>query len=217
MRNFNQRFRLRDSDRHIRLLYTFFLLLMLAGFTFSFFWAHSMTGLSPQGIASHYRGSDITFGEPMSFRELAEITHFHLFTMPVVFMILVHVLYLTSVGNWLKVLTTWASFGGVMLDLVSPWLISYVSPLFVLTMLMGDSLMTVGFLIMMTIPLYEMWILKQPLMAGKQTAEEGANTRRRSPSITARGFSPRAQDHDVVLGSGFFIGAWRREDGTANL
>jgi hypothetical protein len=108
----------------------------------------------------------------MSFRELAEITHFHLFTMPVVFMILVHVLYLTSVGNRLKVLTTWASFGGVMLDLVSPWLISYISPVFVLTMLMGDSLMTVGFLIMMTIPLYEMWILKQPLMAGKQTAEE---------------------------------------------
>ena len=44
MRNFNQRFRLRDSDRHIRLLYTLFLLLMLAGFLFSFFWAHSMTG-----------------------------------------------------------------------------------------------------------------------------------------------------------------------------
>jgi hypothetical protein len=172
MRNFNQRFKLRDSDRHIRLLYTLFLLLMLAGFLFSFFWAHSMTGLSPSGIADHYRGSDATFGEPMSFRELAEVTHFHLFTMPVVFMILVHVLYLTSVGNWLKVLTTWASFGGVMLDLLSPWLISYISPVFVLTMLMGDSLMTIGFLIMMTIPLYEMWILKQPLMAGKQTAEE---------------------------------------------
>ena len=72
---------------------------MLAGFTFSFFWAHSMTGLSPQGIADHYRGSDATFGEPMSFRELAEITHFHLFTMPVVFMILVHVLYLTSASS----------------------------------------------------------------------------------------------------------------------
>ena len=93
MRNFNQRFRLRDSDRHIRLLYTLFLLLMLAGFLFSFFWAHSMTGLSPSGIADHYRGSDATFGEPMSFRELAEVTHFHLFTMPVVFMILVHVMY----------------------------------------------------------------------------------------------------------------------------
>ena len=64
MRNFNQKFKLRDSDRHIRLLYTLFLFLMLAGFTFSFFWAHSMTELSPQGIADHYRGSDATFGEP---------------------------------------------------------------------------------------------------------------------------------------------------------
>lgn len=171
MRNFNQRFKLRDSDRHIRLLYTLFLLLMLAGFLFSFFWAHSMTGLSPSGIADHYRGSDVTFGEPMSFRELAEVTHFHLFTMPVVFMILVHVLYLTSAGHALKAVMTWSGFGGVILDLISPWLISYVSPIFVLTMLTGDMLMMLSFLIMMAIPLYEMWILQQPLMAGKRGEE----------------------------------------------
>ena len=171
MRNFNQRFKLRDSDRHIRLLYTLFLLLMLAGFLFSFFWAHSMTGLSPSGIADHYRGSDVTFGEPMSFRELAEVTHFHLFTMPVVFMILVHVLYLTSVSHALKSAMTWSGFGGVILDLISPWLISYVSPLFVLTMLTGDMLMMLSFLIMMAIPLYEMWILQQPLMTGKRGEE----------------------------------------------
>lgn len=171
MRNFNSRFRLRDSDRHIRLLYTQFLFLMLAGFLFSFFWAHSMTSLSPQGIADHYRGSDATFGEPMSFRELAEITHFHLFTMPVVFMILVHVLFLTSASHATQVWLTWLSFGGVILDLVSPWLISYVSPIFVLTMLVGDTLMMLSFLAMMAIPLYEMWILKQPLMAGKRGEE----------------------------------------------
>src|SRR5207249_11319611 len=91
MRNFNTRFRLRDTDRHIRFVYTLFLLLMLVGFGFSFFWAHSMTGLSPRGIADHYRGSDATFGEPMSFRELAEITYFHLFSLTVVIMILVYV------------------------------------------------------------------------------------------------------------------------------
>jgi hypothetical protein len=171
MKNFNQRFKLRDSDRHIRLLYTQFLLLMLIGFLFSFFWAHSMTSLSPQGIAEHYRGSDATFGEPMSFRELAEVTHFHLFTMPVVFMILVHVLYLTSASQAMKIWMTWLSFAGVGLDLLSPWLISYVSPVFVLTMLTGDTLMMVTFLIMMWIPLHEMWILKQPLMGGKRSEE----------------------------------------------
>jgi hypothetical protein len=165
MRNFNTRFRLRDTDRHIRLVYTLFLMLMFIGFGFSFFWAHSMTGLSPGGIADHYRGSDATFGEPMSFRELAEITHFHLFTMPVVFMILTHVLYLTMASTSLKLLMTYTAFGGVVLDLISPWLIRYVSPAFVLTMLTGDLLMTVSFLVMMVIPIYEMWILKQPLMA----------------------------------------------------
>lgn len=169
MRNFNTRFRLRDTDRHIRLLYTLFLLLMLAGFAFSFFWAHSMTGLSPQGIADHYLGSDATYGEPMSFRELAEITHFHLFTMPVVFMILVHVLYLTEASNRLKQATTYVTFTGVGLDLLSPWLIAYVSPIFVLTMLTGDLLMLAGFLVMFSIPLYEMWVLEQPLLAGKKS------------------------------------------------
>jgi hypothetical protein len=171
MRNFNQRFKLRDSDRHIRLLYTLFLLLMLSGFLFSFFWAHSMTGLSPSGIADHYRGSDATFGEPMSFRELAEVTHFHLFTMPVVFMILVHVMYLTNASHILKAVMTWFGFGGVILDLVSPWLISYVSPVFVLTMLTGDTLMMLSFFVMMAVPLYEMWVLQQPLMAGKRGEE----------------------------------------------
>ncbi len=178
MRNFNSRFRLRDTDRHIRLLYTLFLLLMLVGFAFSFFWAHSMTGLSPQGIADHYRGSDATYGEPMSFRELAEVTHFHLFTMPVVFIILVHVLYLTMASTRLKVTTTHAAFAGVALDLISPWLITYVSPAFALTMLAGDLLMTATFLIMFTIPLYEMWFLKQSLMASEDegtlmASEEG--------------------------------------------
>ncbi len=168
MRNFNTRFRLRDSDRHIRLVYTLFLLCMLGAFAFSFFWAHSMTSFSPQAVSEHYRGSSATYGEPMSFRELAEITHFHLFTMPVVFMILVHVLYLTSAGNGLKVGTTWLTFLGVFLDITSPWLITYVSPVFVLTMLAGDFLMLAGFLVMFVVPMREMWILNQPLMGGKK-------------------------------------------------
>ena len=172
MRNFNTRFRLRDSDRHIRLVYTFFLLLMLAGFTFSFFWAHSMTGLSPQGIARslpgigcHIRRTDVVQGtgrnHPLSplhdagrVYDSGACAVSHQRRQP------------------LKIITTWLSFGGVMLDLLSPWLISYVSPIFVLTMLTGDTLMTVGFLIMMLIPLYEMWVLNQPLMAGKHGKEE---------------------------------------------
>lgn len=174
MRNFNTRFKLRDSDRQIRLVYTLFLLFMLGAFGFSFFWAHTMTELSPRQIAGHYLGSDATFGEPMSFRELAEITHFHLFTMPVLYIILIHVLYLTEASARLKILTTWASFAGVLLDLISPWLIRYVSPFFALTMLIGDILLAVTFLILMIIPLYELWIRRRPFMAQTRPMEEPA-------------------------------------------
>jgi len=164
MRNFNTRFRLRDTDRHIRLVYTWFLLLMFVGFTFTMVWAHSMTDLTPKGLAEHFRGSDANFGEPMSFGQLAETTHFHIFTMPVVFMIMVHVLYLTMISPTLKVITTWAAFLGVTLDLISPWLITYVSPIFVITMLSGDVLMLLSFLVMFAVPMYEMWILNHPFM-----------------------------------------------------
>ncbi len=164
MRNFNTRFRLRDTDRHIRLVYTWFLLLMFVGFVFTFVWAHSMTDLTPKGIAGHYRGSDDNFGEPMSFGQLAETTHFHLFTLPVVFMIMVHVLYLTMASSTLKALTTWGAFLGVTMDLIAPWLITYVSPLHVLTLLTADILMTVTFLIMFVIPMYEMWTLNHPFV-----------------------------------------------------
>ena len=76
MRNFNQKFRLRDSDRHIRLLYTLFLLLMFVGFCFSFFWAHSMTGLSPEGIAAlierQKQGENVGGAVERELRPLAE-------------------------------------------------------------------------------------------------------------------------------------------------
>ena len=103
----------------------------------------------------------------MSFRELAEITHFHLFTMPVVFMILVHVLYLTNASNRLKIVTTWISFGGypgphipVADQLCFSCLrIDYADRRYV-----HDG----GILGHVCDPAHEMWILKQPLMAGKR-------------------------------------------------
>jgi hypothetical protein len=165
VRNFNTRFRLLDTDRNIRLLYTLFITTLFAGFLFTIYWAHSVTGLSYGGVAQHYLGSDQTFGEPKSFRELAETTHFHFFTMPVVFLILCHVFYLTMASQVLKLLMTLAAFLGVGLDLASPWLILYVSRHFAIAMLLGDILMLGSFLVMAGVPLYEMWILKKRLMA----------------------------------------------------
>ena len=167
MRNFNTRFRLLDTDRQIRLVYTFFVSIVGIGFALTLYWAYTMNGLSYDGVITHYLGSDATFGEPKSFHELAEITHFHLFTMPIVFLIIVHIFFLTMAPRWLKITMTYVSFTGVGLDLLSPWLILYVSEVFALTLLLGDFFMISSFVLMSTLPLYEMWILKRRLIANE--------------------------------------------------
>ena len=65
----------------------------------------------------------------------------------------------------LKLAMTLSSFGGVVMDLASPWLILYVSRHFAVLMLLGDILMLGSFLVMAGVPLFEMWILKKRLMA----------------------------------------------------
>ncbi len=167
MRNFNTRFRLLDTDRQIRLVYTFFVSIVGIGFALTLYWAYTMNGLSYDGVITHYLGSDATFGEPKSFHELAEITHFHLFTMPIVFLIIVHIFFLTMAPRWLKITMAYVSFTGVGLDLLSPWLILYVSEVFALTLLLGDFFMISSFVLMSTLPLYEMWILKRRLIANE--------------------------------------------------
>ena len=167
MRNFNTHFRLLDTDRQIRLVYTFFIGVIALGFAFTGYWAYTMNGLSYNGVVTHYLGSDATFGEPKSFHELAEITHFHLFTMPVVFLILVHIFFLTTAPAWLKITMAYVAFTGVGLDLISPWLIRYVSEVFAVTMLLGNAFMLASFVLMSTVPLYEMWILKRRLTTSK--------------------------------------------------
>jgi hypothetical protein len=167
MRNFNTRFRLLGTDRQIRLVYTFFVSIVGIGFALTLYWAYTMNGLSYDGVITHYLGSDATFGEPKSFHELAEITHFHLFTMPIVFLIIVHIFFLTMAPRWLKITMAYMSFTGVGLDLLSPWLILYVSEVFALTLLLGDFFMISSFVLMSTLPLYEMWILKRRLIANE--------------------------------------------------
>lgn len=64
----------------------------------------------------------------VSYRKLLEVTHFHLFTMPVVLLIVGHLFLATSLGERTKLV--WMALGGgsVCLHIAAPWLVRYVSP-----------------------------------------------------------------------------------------
>jgi hypothetical protein len=44
----------------------------------------------------------------------------------------------------------------------SPWLIKYVSPVCAVLLIIGEIVLTVSFLILTVVPLYEMWWVTPP-------------------------------------------------------
>lgn len=158
MRNFNSRYRLIDAETNVKILYTLFLATLLLGITITAVWSYSKTGLIYSGVVRYYTGFEERLIYPKEFQELAETTHFHLFSMPIIFLTLCHVLYLTSVSDMTKRLLTLISFSGVILDIISPWLIRYVAAPFALLILLGDIMMAAGIIFSTLIPVYEMWI-----------------------------------------------------------
>lgn len=103
---------------------------------------------------------DIPEPEPLSTRKLLEVTHFHLFSMPVYLMILAHLYMLSRQSERAK--TAWITVGtlSVAAHMVAPWVArSPGSGSHFLYGLSGAGLF-LSFLWMSLVPLYEMWLVR---------------------------------------------------------
>ena len=91
-------FRLRDASLEIRLIYSLFLIFILTGLATIWFLQFQRIGISYERIVAYYLGGDIG-GQmffPKNLNAMLEETHFHAFTMSVVFLILAHLFLATS-------------------------------------------------------------------------------------------------------------------------
>jgi hypothetical protein len=61
----------------------------------------------------------------VTYRKLLEVTHFHLFTVPVFLLIIAHLFMLTGLGPSLKLTFIVTGFASSLLHLVAPWAIRY--------------------------------------------------------------------------------------------
>ena len=61
----------------------------------------------------------------VSYRKLLEVTHFHLFTMPVVLLIVGHLFLATGLGDRSKLAWLIAASASVTAHLATPWLVRY--------------------------------------------------------------------------------------------
>lgn len=149
MRDFERpKTRLGTLSFHAKLVYGVFLLFTLAGVAETLFLAHDMVRLNGAELSPYYAGdaavkpgsaepskngpllelpselfSENEYETQMSRRKLLEVTHFHLFSIPVYLLILSHLFMMTSAAAWVR--SAWiltATFASA-LHIAAPWLV----------------------------------------------------------------------------------------------
>ncbi|ATB34129.1 hypothetical protein [Melittangium boletus] len=190
MRQFARPFPITRLSLEARVLYTGFLLFLVLGFVSSaWLYADSFGGLSGRGSAEYYRGSTAPTPAPVAAddaggpalelpdegpapeplrlekpaRQVMETFHFHLFTVPVVLLIVGHLFMLTSLSVRLKVGVITEASVATFIHLLAPLLVRFGGAHWGWLMPVSVVGAALGWLPMLVWPLWEMW---RPVPAG---------------------------------------------------
>ncbi|KAF0232619.1 MAG: hypothetical protein FD167_4724, partial [bacterium] len=177
-------------DRNTKILITIFLLVMFISFGVAELNVYEKVGRIHNGVVLRY-GPDpeltATLTDPKTdpvpesdvlslplegeivarmntFSTLLDITHPHVFEIPLVLFVLAHFLMRTRAPEWLKLTTYLGSFGGCVAFLAAPWLVRYISTSLSNLLYIGATTMGLTVIIMIVVPLVDMWRpLKKPI------------------------------------------------------
>ena len=115
-----------------RLLYAGFLGLTTLGFITSLGLYYDALGLSLRQTAAHYLGNADDPSAPeilveKSIHDLLQVSHFHLYTMPVILLVLAHLFLLSRGGAWKGAVVAVAVLC-TGLHVAGPWLVRFGGP-----------------------------------------------------------------------------------------
>jgi len=149
--------RWREARTTTRLLATAFYVAMATGYVVALLNARVKTGGTVTGLISHYRGTSDGSAYPKEPAELIEVAHAHGFSVPLMYLVLGGLFLGTELREAWKRWWTIVPFVGVLIDQVAPWLIRYHAAGWAWLMLGGHGLSGLAFLVLIGVPLKEMW------------------------------------------------------------
>ena len=180
-------FRLWNLGREAKVLYTAFCLLTFLGLVSSALYYGDLVGAGMTGIKRYYAGEDRATAAPpvaataapaggptielpedadrgrapivvaVTYRKLLEVTHFHLFTMPVVLLIVAHLFLATGARDAVKLGWIVAASASVLLHLATPWLVRYGGPSLAFLHAVSGAALTLTMSVLTLYPVVAMW------------------------------------------------------------
>ena len=101
----------------------------------------SKMGLTTASVVEYYLGSEERFLSPRSYQGLLEVSHFHLFAMGMLLLVLTHLALFVPVSPGAKAGLVVVPFVAALLDEGAGWLVRFVSPGFAALKIAGFLLL----------------------------------------------------------------------------
>ena len=121
---------------------------------------------------------------PMTYRKLLEVTHFHLFTMPVVLLIIGHLFLATGLGDRAKLAWLVAASASVAAHLATPWIVRYGGGRLAFLHAITGIALTLTMSVLTIYPVLAMW-----------RGDRSRNSGRGSTGPTSAARAPRSLKH----------------------
>lgn len=187
MREFGKKSRLALLPLSARLVYSVFLAFTLVGLLISAWLGETSVGIDLGKFDAYYAGAPVVAAEPLpaadgggptfdlpeelntppkpepkSFRSTLEVTHFHLFTMPIHWLVLAHLFALCALTERIKAIFITTSALAMASHLAAPWVARHGGGLAKTFYAGSGALLLLTFGWMAVAALLEMWSARTP-------------------------------------------------------
>ena len=110
--------------------------------------------LSYESVISYYRGNEELYLSPRSYQGLLEVSHFHLFAMGMLLLVLTHLVLFVPLSNRLKAWLIVIPFASAALDEAASWLVRYVHPGFAYAKIAGFLALEASLAVLVAVSLW---------------------------------------------------------------
>jgi len=118
-------------------------------------------GLTTASVVEYYLGSEERFLSPRSYQGLLEVSHFHLFAMGMLLLVLTHLALFVPVSSRAKAALVVVPFIAALLDEGAGWLVRFASPGFAALKIAGFLLLQGSLAALVGVSLWAVFAGKQ--------------------------------------------------------
>jgi hypothetical protein len=115
-------------------------------------------GLTYSSVTQYYLGSQERFLEPRSYEGLLEVSHFHMFAMGMLLLVLTHLMLFVPLANHVKAVLIAVPFLSAILDEGSGWLVRFADPRFAYLKIAGFLLLQTSLAVLVGASLWSVFM-----------------------------------------------------------